>query len=43
MTELEQIKQQIADAEARGDWDTVRELEERWVDLLLGTDDNEGN
>ncbi len=31
----EEIKREIADAEERGDWDRVRELEEMLVDLLL--------
>jgi len=35
MTVLETIKQSIADAEERGDWDGVRALEKQWVDILL--------
>lgn len=31
----DEIRAAIADAESRGDWDMVRELEEKLVDLLI--------
>lgn len=35
MSRRDAIKRQIADAEAAGDWDSVREAEESLVDSLL--------